>query len=224
MPDDRPYDSFSPQDFEEHLLRANHRLQAVMSQGSQVKWFRAPQGRYTRSMDDTVRRHGMRHVLADGYCNDFNIQDSDWIADTTLRQVSSGSIILLHMPERGHWEHTFEALRKVLEGISLRGLCAVTVSMLADLAEGKVPASSVVGSKVQAAGYCVASHHDFGNVDGVFVDTLDGALTYFAKLTRVKAHMVIDPSGSEVRYYGLRRGRDSEMMQWWRDRMSHTSS
>eukprot|EP00747_Dinoflagellata_sp_TGD_P203927 gnl/TRDRNA2_/TRDRNA2_77567_c0_seq1.p1 gnl/TRDRNA2_/TRDRNA2_77567_c0~~gnl/TRDRNA2_/TRDRNA2_77567_c0_seq1.p1 ORF type:complete len:185 (+),score=19.03 gnl/TRDRNA2_/TRDRNA2_77567_c0_seq1:3-557(+) len=137
MPEDRPYDFFPPQDFEDQLLRANRALEAVLPQGGRIRWFRSPQGRYTRAMSDAVSRQSMRHVLGDSYCNDFGVDDPVWIADTLLRQVSSGSIIILHMPERGHWEHTFEALQILLDGLTARGLRAVTMSTLADLAEDR---------------------------------------------------------------------------------------
>lgn len=41
----------------------------------------------------------------------------------------------MHMPERGHWEHTLDALRKVLDGLKAQGFRSVTLSTLVELAE-----------------------------------------------------------------------------------------
>ena len=92
------------------------------------------QGKLTPSMRAVVRNAGLRPVLADCYCDDFMHSDPEWIARTLLRQVKSGSIIIIHMPERGHWEHTLEALRLLLQGLRERQLLPVTLSQLAALA------------------------------------------------------------------------------------------
>jgi peptidoglycan/xylan/chitin deacetylase (PgdA/CDA1 family) len=135
-PKDREYASLSPEDFETELRQTSRELEALLppGDGAKVRWFRAPQAKYTFSMHEAVKRNGMRHALADCYCDDFMNKDPSWVASTLLRQCSSGSIIIVHMPERGHWEHTFEALRLLLEGLDARGLRCVTLSKLAELA------------------------------------------------------------------------------------------
>ena len=109
--------------------------QAVAATGH-VRWFRAPQGLYSTAMRSTVHKLGLRHALADCYCDDFMHADPRWIAATLLRQARAGSIVLIHMPERGHCEHNLEALELTLKGLAAKGLRAVTLSELAALAEG----------------------------------------------------------------------------------------
>ena len=45
-------------------------------------------------------------------------------------QVQDGSIIIMHMPERGFREHTLAAMAQLLAGLSERGLHVVTLSEL----------------------------------------------------------------------------------------------
>ena len=50
-------------------------------------------------------------------------------------QVTSGSIIVLHMPEKGFREHTLKEMELLLEGLKKRGLRSVTLTRLAELCE-----------------------------------------------------------------------------------------
>merc|ERR1712194_18220 len=95
-----------------------------------VKWFRAPQGRLTSSMRAVVVDEGMRHALGDAYCDDWCISDHTFVANTLLRQVQDGSIIIMHMPERGFRDHTLTAMAQLLAGLTERGLHVVTLSEL----------------------------------------------------------------------------------------------
>eukprot|EP00971_Amphidinium_carterae_P282080 5599346-Amphidinium_carterae.2 len=106
-----------------------------MQDGEALKWFRAPQGKYTSAMREVVKKHRFTHVLGDCYCDDFANKDSTWVASTLLRQVRPGSILIMHMPERGHWEHTLEAIRMVLQGLNERKLQSVTLSTLQHMAK-----------------------------------------------------------------------------------------
>lgn len=111
-------------------------IEAALAAPGHVRWFRAPQGLYSAAMRATVHKLGLRHALADCYCDDFMHDDPKWVAATLLRQARAGSIVLLHMPERGRCEHNLGALRLLLAGLEARGLRAVTLSELAALAEG----------------------------------------------------------------------------------------
>ena len=122
--------------FESVLKTTSQCLEAIAGNGA-VRWFRAPQGKFTWSMRAAVHRNGMRHALGDCYCDDFmHSSRPKWIAETILRQVKPGSIIIMHMPEKGHWEHTLEALKLVLHGLVERHLQPVTLSHLARIAQG----------------------------------------------------------------------------------------
>ena len=99
-----------------------------------MRWYRAPQGIMSSSMRTTIASHGLRHAIGDAYCDDWGVRDARWCARTLLRQVQPGSIVILHMPERGFREHTLEALRLLLRGLDDRGLRCVTLSELAERA------------------------------------------------------------------------------------------
>ena len=74
--------------------------------------------------------------MVDCYANDPFIPDAQYLADFILRYVEDGSIVLLHMPERGFREWNFKALELVLEGLKLKGLQPVTISQLHARATG----------------------------------------------------------------------------------------
>lgn len=138
-PEDREYASKSPPDFEADLVSTSTVLLdliASVKSAAPLRWFRAPQAKLTASMREALGRHGLRHALGDCYCDDWKIPDPNYISRTLLGQVSSGSILVLHMPERGFREHTLEALSLTLDGLAAKGLVSVTLSKLAELAEG----------------------------------------------------------------------------------------
>ncbi|CAJ1335981.1 unnamed protein product [Effrenium voratum] len=128
--------SMSPEDFEAALRVASAAVEALQAA---PRWFRAPQGILTDSMRLAVQRCGMQHVLGDCYCDDWAIEDAEFIAETMLRQASSGSIAIFHMPEKGFREHTLEALRMFLEGLELRRLRCASLSRLDAAAAAAAP-------------------------------------------------------------------------------------
>jgi peptidoglycan/xylan/chitin deacetylase (PgdA/CDA1 family) len=95
-----------------------------------IKWFRAPHAYYTQEMEDVLQQKGMRNVMCDAYASCPIVQDSDAIAESLLRQAQPGSIILIHMPERGFRDWTLPALEKVLKGLQERNTKVVTLSQL----------------------------------------------------------------------------------------------
>ncbi|CAK0848757.1 unnamed protein product [Prorocentrum cordatum] len=141
---DREYASLSADDFGQVFSEANGTLTALLGEGDRVRWFRAPQGRYTRAMRDSVERAGMQHALGDAYCDDWmQGSDPEWIARTLLNQLRDGSIVIIHMPVgRGFRQWLYRALQLLLEGLAARGLRAVTLSRLASLAEQESAAVS----------------------------------------------------------------------------------
>jgi peptidoglycan/xylan/chitin deacetylase (PgdA/CDA1 family) len=97
---------------------------------STIKWFRAPHSYYTQEMEDILQQKGMRNVMCDAYASCPIVQDSDAIAESILRQVQPGSIILIHMPERGFRDWTLPALEKVLQGLQERNITVCTLSQM----------------------------------------------------------------------------------------------
>lgn len=130
-PEDREYASMPPGEFEEALLRTTQAIEAIP--GGTARWFRAPQARLTTTMRAAVVRSGLRHALGDCYCDDWAIENPWYIASTIAAQADHGSVVVLHMPERGFREHCLEALKLVLENLSAEGYTCVSLSKLDEL-------------------------------------------------------------------------------------------
>jgi peptidoglycan/xylan/chitin deacetylase (PgdA/CDA1 family) len=105
-----------------------------------VRWFRAPQGIFNQKMRRITTQKGLRHAMGDAYCDDWAISNAKWVARTLLKQARPGSIIIMHMPEKGFREHTLEALSLVLAGLRARGLKCVTLSEIEQRAQGRARA------------------------------------------------------------------------------------
>ena len=92
------YHKLAPDALRAELREATAAIQALGQ--SSVKWFRAPQGRLTRSMHAVITEEGMRHALGDAYCDDWCISDHAFVADTLLRQVCASHAAALTMHAR----------------------------------------------------------------------------------------------------------------------------
>lgn len=115
-------------EFAAELARSSAVIEAA--QRAPPRWYRPPQGVLTSSMRSTVAAAGMRTALGDVYCDDWAIADADFVASTMLRQVRDGSVVIVHMPERGFREHTLRALELLLDGLDARGLRCVSLTAL----------------------------------------------------------------------------------------------
>lgn len=102
-----------------------------------VEWFRAPHGRYTQAMHDILQEpeRNLTNVMTSAYASCPIVQDGDFIGGFLARNVSDGGIIVLHMPEKGHREWCLLGLERMLHGLEQRGLRAVTVGKLMELAD-----------------------------------------------------------------------------------------
>ena len=125
---DHPYTRYSAEEFAADLDQA----EAVLARYRQdaPPWYRAPFGRLNRRMQAVLDARGMTHVVCDAFANDTAIPDPQWIARRVLAQARPGSVLLIHMPERGCREWNLEAMRLSLEGLEGRGLEVVTFSEL----------------------------------------------------------------------------------------------
>ena len=116
--------------FRKELVHANRVLNTWNI--GHTKWFRAPQGRMTKSMREVIQEVGMVHVLGDYYCDDWAFAedgDASIVAPLMLNQVHrGGSIAIFHMPERGFREASFHALKDFLEGAKERNLRCITLT------------------------------------------------------------------------------------------------
>jgi peptidoglycan/xylan/chitin deacetylase (PgdA/CDA1 family) len=133
----------TPDTFVRALKQCNERIEALQDLASRglgdetsnlqhgVKWFRAPHGKYTKLMEQGLEKLDMYNVMCDVYAVDPVVEDGEWIARSLCRQAKDGSIILIHMPEKGFREYCLTALELLLEELCAKqGFQIVTVSEL----------------------------------------------------------------------------------------------
>merc|ERR1711937_517262 len=98
-----------------------------------VKWFRAPQAKYTKIMEEGLEKLDMYNVMCDAYAACPIVEDGPWIATALSKQIHNGSVACLHMPEKcGFREYCLEALEDL---VKKRNFKVVTVGELHKLAE-----------------------------------------------------------------------------------------
>ena len=91
-------------------------------------------------MQKVIDKHNLIHVLPDAFAHDSFIPDPVWIAKFILKRVKPGSIILIHMPEKGVREWNYKAIELTLQGLKQRNLKILNLSeiqMLQDKSELK---------------------------------------------------------------------------------------
>lgn len=131
----------SDSDFMRAVDECNDKITSLQRRAScfhseqRVRWFRAPHGKYTRTMKLCLDNRGLRNVMCDTYACCPIVQDGKWIGGSLARNAQDGSIVLLHMPERGFRDWCLEALCHMLDGLQQRGFQVVTVTELEHLAQ-----------------------------------------------------------------------------------------
>ena len=128
---DWKYDEYSEEDFEFDLLLSKELLITYSQPYS--KWYRAPFGRFNNTIENVISSHQMVHVLSDAFANDTVIPDPIWISKHILKNVKPGSIILIHMPERGVREWNYKALDLTLKGLKEMKLNVLNLSEIDNL-------------------------------------------------------------------------------------------
>ena len=128
---DWPYNKYSKQDFQKDFDKTHF----ILSQFTDniPKFYRAPHARISKTMVNFLDERGYKHILCDGFASDTSIPDPVWISNFILKKTKPGSILLIHMPERGVREWNYEAIRLTLEGLKESGYKVVTVSELLTL-------------------------------------------------------------------------------------------
>eukprot|EP00928_Gymnodinium_smaydae_P061763 TRINITY_DN45776_c0_g1_i1.p1 TRINITY_DN45776_c0_g1~~TRINITY_DN45776_c0_g1_i1.p1 ORF type:complete len:355 (+),score=74.39 TRINITY_DN45776_c0_g1_i1:2-1066(+) len=106
-------------------------LQRAAGTAEGVRWFRAPHGKFTREMESVLTSRELTNTMCDTYASCPIVQDGEWIGEFLARKATHGSIILLHMPEKGFREWCWTALRGMLAGLQARNLSVVSVGELA---------------------------------------------------------------------------------------------
>ena len=156
------YPKMPPAEFKAELQKCTRAIEALPG-GPRVKWFRAPQGYLTKPMADALREEHLSHALGDAYCDDWALPHNvPYIARTLLRQVMHGSIVIVHMPEKGFREHTYRVLERVLDGLKERNLRCVTLSEAQEMQRRRAEGSAAAG----ASGACAPDFVDVSDGDG----------------------------------------------------------
>lgn len=136
---DKSYSNDSREDFEVAVEECSQRIRALQSAAGlpqeTVRWFRAPHGKLSAVMTEVLQRKGLTNVMCDTYACCPVIQDADFIGNFLGKQAEHGSIILIHMPERGFREWCLRGLEELLKQLNRRGLQPVSVGKLAQLAD-----------------------------------------------------------------------------------------
>lgn len=136
---DASFKGVSPTEFEKAVDQCNATINSLQKQAgivaTSVPFFRAPHAYYTQEMETILHSKGMRNVMCDSYASCPIVQDSDKIADILLKQAQPGSILLIHMPEKGFRDWTLPAVEKVLQGLQQRNMQMVTLSELEDMSK-----------------------------------------------------------------------------------------
>jgi peptidoglycan/xylan/chitin deacetylase (PgdA/CDA1 family) len=124
---DEPSILLNSAEFENRLLEAHK----VLSQFSDVHWFRPGSGWYNKKMLSIVQKYGYKCALGNAYPFDPQIPSAWFATRYVLWKVQPGSIIVLH-DYGGRGKRTTEALATILPELNRRGLRVVTLSELVD--------------------------------------------------------------------------------------------
>ena len=134
MMSDEPSAQLPPAEFEQRLLAADE----ILSEFTEVRWFRPGSGWYNRQMLSTLEKYDYQTVLGSVYPFDPQIPSSWFAIQHILWSVQPGSIIILH-DSGGRGERTLAVLETILPELSRQGYQVVTLSDLASLQENPVP-------------------------------------------------------------------------------------
>ena len=128
---DFPYNQHPEPEFKSDFDSTHNQLKKYTD--NIPKWYRAPHAKTSKVMDKFLEEEGYMHIMCDGFANDTSIPDPEWISNFILRKIKNGSIILIHMPEKGFREWNFKAIELTLKGLKEEGYQVVTFSELYNL-------------------------------------------------------------------------------------------
>ena len=80
-----------------------------------------------------IDKYNLTLILGDVFANDTSIPDPNYISKYILNKVKPGSIIIIHMPEKGVREWNLEAMDLILQGLNDKEIDIVTLSQLKSL-------------------------------------------------------------------------------------------
>jgi peptidoglycan/xylan/chitin deacetylase (PgdA/CDA1 family) len=125
---DQPSIRLSDEQFAIQLREAGN----ILSEYSEIRWFRPGSGWYNDEMLDIVEKNGYRCALGSVYPFDPQIGSAWFIRKYVLWKTQPGAVIVLHdYAARG--ARTAEALKTILPELKDRGYRVVTLSELVEL-------------------------------------------------------------------------------------------
>ena len=138
---DQPYHQSSSQQFAKAVDACNEKIWRIQSMSGQLPstpFFRAPHAKYSQAMERVLEERNMINVMCDTFAFDTLIEDEEFIGNRLAHSAQDGSVILLHMPERGFREWCLPALARLLEVlVHERNMQVVSVGELYALTKGR---------------------------------------------------------------------------------------
>ena len=134
---DWSYKNYTIDDFEFDLLLTEKILSYYNQEYS--NWYRAPFGQLSNNMQMIINKYGMKHVLPDVFAHDTFIPNPKWISRYILKRVQPGSVILIHMPEKGVREWNYEAIKLTLIGLNEKNLKVLNLTEMSQIENKKAP-------------------------------------------------------------------------------------
>ena len=125
---DTPYNNFSKKDFENDLDQTNAILKKYTN--NIPSYYRAPHAKYSKIMDIVIKERGLTHVVCDAFATDTSTPDPEWISNYIIKKTKPGSIILIHMPEKGVREWNLKAMELTLMWLKENNYKVVTLTEL----------------------------------------------------------------------------------------------
>ncbi len=125
---DTPYNNFSKKDFENDLDQTNAILKKYTN--NIPSYYRAPHAKYSKIMDIVIKERGLTHVVCDAFATDTSTPDPEWISNHIIKKTKPGSIILIHMPEKGVREWNLKAMELTLMWLKENNYKVVTLTEL----------------------------------------------------------------------------------------------
>lgn len=112
MEKNEPVAAYSPQQFEESLKKCEDAISLFEPEFSKRrnKLFRPPYGKISRCMPQILEKNKYGIIMADLYSFDYRIEDADFHVKYISKNVSQGSVIVLHFPEKEKNLQTLEIL------------------------------------------------------------------------------------------------------------------
>ncbi len=125
------YQFLTPIQFESELTESSKIIEKISK--TKPKYFRSPNGIISKSMKEIIERSQFDHILGDVFCQDHLIKDPKYINYLIDKQIKPGSIVILHMPEKGFREHNLKTLDILLSNLNNKNINCLSLSNYRDL-------------------------------------------------------------------------------------------